>query len=230
MTDETGTDLETIPDNLPAVEREIERVEEAMADTYTYARSPRTQDRATKLYEAQERLKADPAADQGEGVALTPHQTADAVANIAATGEVGQEWAAELGHGENARNALQVGEDQRVALLAAMGPQADQVAMAFEGLDDNVRVAVYRELGNTFSPRLPPSDADDLAIFAGLDHGGILTKEWGGETGRRLATAQHRWNRMVQYLDKGEQDILHDFFTKRLTAPERAAIVRHLGG
>ena len=70
MAEETGTDLETIPDNLPAVEREIEGVEEAMADTYTYARSPRTQARATKLYQAQERL-------QGDAGAAAPEAPAD---------------------------------------------------------------------------------------------------------------------------------------------------------
>ena len=42
MSDDTtpGADLETVPDNLPAVEREIEDVEVLMRDTYEYARSP----------------------------------------------------------------------------------------------------------------------------------------------------------------------------------------------
>ena len=42
MADDTGTDI-AIPDNLPAVEREIEDVQVLMRDRYEYARSPSTQ-------------------------------------------------------------------------------------------------------------------------------------------------------------------------------------------
>ncbi len=234
MTDETGTDLETIPDNLPAVEREIERVEEAMTDTYQYARSPKTQRRATALYEAAERLKADPAGAHGaqvpgnQAVALTDGDVSNAIENIAAVGEVGREWAKELGSGENARNALQVGEDQRLAMLAAMGDSAGDVQQSFEGLDNNVQMAIYRELSTTYSEPQPAATADQMATFMETEHGALVAADWGSKTSRRLATALHRWERMTVLLTDAEDAALHGYFW-RMTAQERAAILMQLG-
>ena len=229
---DTGTDL-AIPDNLAGVESEIEKVEEAMADTYTYARSPRTQARATKLYEAQERLQGEAGGAPPEGaadqaVALTPHQTADAVANIAATGEIGRAWADELGTGENARNTLQVGEDQRVALLAAMGDSAGDVEQSFDGLHNNIQMAVFRELSTTYSEPQPPATADQMATFMETEHGALVAADWGSKTSRRLATALHRWERMTVLLTDAEDAALHGYFW-RMTAQERAAILMQLG-
>ncbi len=234
MNEDTGTDLETIPDNLPAVEREIERVEEAMADTYTYARSPRVQARATALYQAAERLKADAGATAAgaqapadQAATLTPDETTTTVANIAASGTVGEAWAEELGTGPNAANALQVGEDQRLALLSDMGDSAADVAASFDVLHSNIRMAVARELTMTGTPSQPEASREEMETFLRTDHGALLADDWGGEGPRKVGRALYRWQRMTALLTDAEDAALHDYFWA-MSAQERAAILQRL--
>jgi hypothetical protein len=80
--------------------------------------------------------------------------------------------------------ALEVGENVRVAILNDMGVTADEVASAFDGLGDNVRMAVYREFSNAYVPQQPTADQADLETFAGLGAGRILVPEWGDDAGR----------------------------------------------
>lgn len=230
---DTGTDV-AIPDNLPAVERAIEDVEVEMRDTYTYARSPRTQARAKALYEAQERLQGEaqgtsPGDPSEQAVAMTEADVGAAIGTVGGMGQIGAAWADELGR-SGGRSALEYGEEMRVAILADMGETADVVAQAFEGLDDNVRASVYRELANAYVPRLPPADKDTLAQFAETGAGKILVAEWGADAAHRLNTALFRWDRMTDDLDDTEFDEIDDFFRNRLRPHERAAVLRRLAG
>jgi len=229
MNDDTtpGTDLDTIPADLDGVEREIELVEEKMQNTYEYARSPRTQARATALYEAQERLQADPApADQA--VALTDGDVSNAIENVAAMGDVGRAWAAELSKG-GAKGSLGVMEDTRRAILAGMGDSAEAVVQAFEGnLSDNAKAAVFKELSNPYVGQVPAADPADLATFAEGGAGKILVKEWRASARQNLARALFRWDRLTFGLDDADFAVLDDFYLNRLTDTERAAVLRQL--
>ena len=109
-----------------------------------------------------------------------------------------------------------------------MGVTADEVASAFDGLNDNCRAAVYREFSNAYTPRLPAADPADLEEFSESSAGRILVKEWGDDAGRKLATALYRWERTVEGLSDAEFAELDDFYRLRLRPQERAAVLRRL--
>lgn len=162
-----------------------------------------------------------------EAVTITDADVDVAIKNVAGMGEVGAEWANELGRG-NARGSLEHGEDVRRSVFAEMGEAAAEVAQAFDGLPDNVRASVHREFATAYVPRLPPADRDDLEQFAQSSAGKILVKEWGGDAARRLAVALYRWDRLTFRLNDDDFDALDDFFRKRLRPQERAAVMRRL--
>ncbi len=196
---------------------------------WTGSQSDRLQNEYRGLLEAEDK-PASPARDEATGryVAVTEPAVADALTAIEASGDVGREWAAELGGGAKASKALEVGEDQRLELLAAMGDSAGDVQQSFEGLDNNVQMAIYRELSNTYSEPQPPATADQMATFMETEHGALVAADWGSKTSRRLATALHRWERMTVLLTDAEDAALHGYFW-RMTAQERAAILMQLG-
>ena len=174
------------------------------------------------------RAQANAVGADRQAVALTDGDVSNAIENVAAMGDTGAEWAAELSKG-GAKGALGHMEDTRLAILGGMGAAAGDVAQAFDdNLSDNVRASVFRELANPYVPRLPPASRDDLATFAEAGAGAILVKEWGADAARNLAVALHRWDRLTQYLSDEEFDQLDDFYLNRLTDTERAAILRRL--
>ena len=235
MTDEPTNDTDTdvaIPDNLPAVERAIEDVQVKMQDTYTYARSPRTQASAKALYEAQERLRGEAQGARPEGpgdqaVAVSEADVGAAIQNLSSMGTIGGAWADELSRG-GAKSALEYGEDMRKAVLADIGPAAEEVAQAFDGLPDNLQSAVYREFSNAYVPATGSADGDTLAQFGGTGAGKILVAEWGADAARRLNVALFRWARMTEDLNETEFDALDDFYRVRLRPQERVAVLRRL--
>ncbi len=161
-------------------------------------------------------------------VALTPSESRAAIEAIAASGTVGEAWAAELGTGANAAKALQVGEDQARVLLDGMGDSAGDVEQSFSGLEQNIQYAVARELATTGAPPQPEASREEMEKFKSTDHGAILIDDWGGEAARNVGRALFRWQRMTVLLDDAEDAALHDYFW-HMTAKERASIVQHLG-
>ncbi len=59
--------------------------------------------------------------------------------------------------------------------------------------------------------------------------GQILAGDWRHETGRNLAVALYRWDRMIEGLSEREVAAVDDFYRNRLDAGERAAVLRRLG-
>ncbi len=162
-----------------------------------------------------------------QAVALSDADVSSVIENVAAMGEVGAAWAEELGRG-GGKEALEHAEDVRLAILGDLGAAAGEIAQAFDTLDDNVRVALHRELANPYVPQLPPADGDALAQFGETGAGEILAKEWGDDAARRLNIALYRWNRLTENLDDAEFDSIDDFFRNRLRTHERAAVLRRL--
>lgn len=151
-----------------------------------------------------------------------------ALDNLSAMGEVGAQFASEI-RGDGAKLTLEAMEDTRAGILAEIGASANEVASAFDGLDDNVRAAVFAEFGNPYVPQLPEADAADVAQFTQeASAGKILGAEWGDETPRKLANVFHRWGRIVERLSDTEFVELDDFWRNRLRANERASILRRL--
>ena len=141
---------------------------------------------------------------------------------------MGEDWSAELGTGVTADKALQVGEDQRLALLDAMGDSAGDVQQSFEGLDNNVQMAIYRELSMTGTPPQGEASREDMDKFRATDHGALVVDDWGGDAARNVGRALFRWQRMTALLTDAEDAALHGYFW-RMTAQERAAILMQLG-
>ncbi len=120
-------------------------------------------------------------------------------------------------------------EDTRLAILAGMGDSAGAVVQAFEGnLPDNAKAAVYKELSNPYVGQVPAADPADLADFAEGGAGKILVKEWGASARQNLARALFRWDRLTFGLDDADFAALDDFYLNRLTASERASVLRRL--
>lgn len=88
-------------------------------------------------------------------VTVTEADAETALSNLRGMGELGDAWADGLARG-GAGSALEAMEEARQWLLADLGAAAGEVMAAFEGLDGNVKVAIYRELGTPYVPRLPP--------------------------------------------------------------------------
>ena len=221
-----------VPTDAGEINNELEGLQEEMADTrgpyWSGPRAERKQARYRQLVEAQERLEA--GADgpgEVEPVAMGDQDVSTALGNLDAMGEVGQAWADELRRG-GAQSALEHGEQVRLEILADLGSAADEVAQAFDGLDDNVRGAVYRELASAYVPRLPPAEASDVKAFEQTSAGEILASEWSADTPQRLAIVLHRWERLTADLTDDEFAELDDFYRVRLRPVERAAILRRL--
>ena len=143
-------------------------------------------------------------------------------------GVTGAEWSAELSKG-GAKGVLVTMEDTRLAILAGMGAGAQDVVQAFEGnLPDSAKAAVYKEFSNPYTGQVPAADPADLATFAEGGAGKILVKEWGPSARQNLARALFRWDRLTFALDDADFAALDDFYLNRLTATERAAVLRRL--
>lgn len=151
-----------------------------------------------------------------------------ALDTLSGMGTIGAQFSDEI-RGDGAKLTLQAMEDTRVGVLAEIGASANEVTMAFDGLDDNVRAAVYAEFSNPYVPQLPQADSADVAQFTQeASAGKILGAEWGDETPRKLANVLYRWDRLTERLSDTEMVELDDFWRHRLRANERAAILRKL--
>ena len=188
-----------------------------------YSHSTKKQDRARELLA---REAGEPVEPEDQPAAMTEAGVADSLDVIGSMGEVGEEWAREMKGGN--LGALEVAEDVRVGILGDMGVTAEDVAVAFDTLGDNVRASVFREFSNPYTPALPAADPADLEDFAESSAGQILVKEWGDDAGRKLATALYRWERTVEGLSDQEFAELDDFYRLRLRPQERAAVLRRL--
>ena len=56
----------------------------------------------------------------------------------------------------------------------------------------------------------------------------VLAEEWGPSARQNLARALFRWDRLTFALDDADFAALDDFYLNRLTATERAAVLRRL--
>ena len=232
MSDET----QDAPDNLPATTGaeapesagRLAEIEDMMADTRgPYWNGSKSDALQAEYRELLDRQGGDTAAQAGADQAMTAADVAGSLDVIGAMGEVGAEWASDLRDSGNL-GALEVSENVRSDIMADMGTTADEVASAFDGLGDNVRAAVYRELGSAYVPQQPAADPADLAEFSGTSAGQILVEEWGDEAGRKLAVALYRWDRMIADLTETEEAEIDDFYRLRLRPQERAAVLRRL--
>ena len=229
MADDAPDAVETAPAETALVpsDRKTE-LEGMMADTRgPYWNGSKSDALQAEYRDLLDRQGGDTAAQAGADQAMTAADVAGSLDVIGAMGEVGADWASDLRDSGNL-GALEVSENVRSDIMADMGVTADEVASAFDGLGDNVRAAVYRELGSAYVPQQPAADPADLEEFSGTSAGQILVREWGDDAGRKLAVALYRWERTVEGLSDTEFAELDDFYRLRLRPQERAAVLRRL--
>jgi hypothetical protein len=145
-----------------------------------------------------------------------------ALANLASLGTLGTQLADELG---NRTHAMRYGEGQRQRIVAAIGPTAPDVIDSFSGLSNATQAAVYAELATVTVPHHHASHAD-CQTFTQTQHGAILATEVGADLPARLGRILHRWSRIADRLSESQLAELSDFFSHRLQARERAAVLR----
>ncbi len=108
-----------------------------------------------------------------------------------------------------------------------MGDSAGDVEQSFEGLDNNVQMAIYRELSMTGTPPQGEASREDMDKFRATDHGALVVDDWGVDAARNLGRALFRWQRMTVLLDDAEDAALHTYFWA-MSAKERGAVLRRL--
>ena len=168
MSDDFDDDM---PDDLPATTGDavpdsggrLAEIEELMTDTRgEYWQGPRAE-RLQAEYRGLLDRQGDDQGETAESAQLAESEVSGALENLSAMGTVGAQFADEI-RDNGAKLTLEAMEDTRIAILGDIGASANEVIAAFDGLDGNVRAAVYAEFGNPYVPRLPEADAADVDI------------------------------------------------------------------
>ncbi len=198
---ESGAQAPALPS---AVDAEIADIERKMQDGQgEYWHSPEMQARYRQLVEIRE------GADEPDGF------DAPAVSEIARNFGLPAEAAA-------------ISRATAAAIEGDLTAEARQeVNAAVLGLPDTCRAAVVREFGQSVG-QWEPASAEDVAQFAETGAGKILAGEWRDAAPRHLGIALGRWDRLTADLSDDDFDKLDDFYRNRLTADERAAVLRRL--
>ena len=207
----------------------LQELETMMKDRYgPYWHSPALQDEYLRLVAGEIRTSHafTPPADAPR---LSDAERSTALSNVAALGDAGARWAAEMSRSGDL-SLLEFGDVVRQQIVADLGPSGAEVGAAFDGLSDAVRVSFYREIGNAYAPRQPPASRADTDQFAATDAGRILKQQWGQDVPRKLATVLYRWDRFAKNLSAAEFSEIDDFYRNRLRPHEKAAILRRLAG
>ena len=203
------------PQRPTGVNAEKLAIEKSMG-TDAYWHDQKAQDRYLQILEA-----------EAHGVALPDSGIDFAVIrdNVSNLGEAGNTWIGELDRAGRTDETLARASEAAQNLLTDLGDPA--IADGFDGLANEIQIAVFRELAADPPQHVPLVDDEKLKEFAEAE-GSLLLPEWGNDARAKLTTALSRWHRALEPLSEADVYELHEFVSERLSMEERASILRTL--